>query len=193
MPLTSHQHSNRHSGPVATFRRLARRLGTERFSRDGPQHGHQEGHQDGVHDGHRNGAPNGEHDGRSYGTLDGHHDGHRDGATLTFHVVGDTIVACPPGYRPAPTAEEHAREFLHYLQTSGVIPVGYFVAAKTLEMELYPRFVAQYGWVAHSWNTVAMHFGRLVEKRQKDRRSGPDRLGSSPREYRIPRPPPPSP
>ena len=51
---------------------------------------------------------------RVSGRLGGLQDGKLGGSpsTVTYHVVGDTVVGCLPGYQPSPTAEQHAMEFV---------------------------------------------------------------------------------
>lgn len=166
--------------PPAPRSRLSRALrGLARLSHNGVQHG----------------TPNGHHDGNSDGKLEGqqygYHDGEPDGLAhgdIAYAVQGDTVWVMPAGYRLLPTAGEHAQEFLNHLQS--IKPLhGRWVASRSLAEELYPRFLQQVGWPAQAWTRVAHQLRSLkgVKKRQRDRRTGPDRTGSSPTEYFIPR------
>jgi hypothetical protein len=148
----------------------------------------------GVQDGAQHGNSHGHHHGNCKGELDGHHEGAHDGESngtangnLVFVVRGDTVWPMPQGYRPLPNAREHAQAFLNHLQSIKPMP-GRWVASRSLEAELYPRFLQQADWPAQAWTSVARHLRSLkgVKKRQRDRRSGPDRTGPSPTEYFIP-------
>lgn len=67
---------------------------------------------------------------------------------------------------------------------------GRWIGARSLAEVLYRQFTEHIGWPEHSWKTVGIQFRQLpgVRRRQKDRRRGPDRRGSSPVEYLIPHP-----
>jgi hypothetical protein len=145
------------------------------------------------HNGFQHGAQDGAHYGVHHGNSHGHHHGHRHGepngsTDLAYTVAGDTVLVLPAGYRPLPTAEEHAQAFLNHLQSIEPLP-GRWVASRSLQEELYPRFLQQVDWPAQAWSSVAQHLRGLkgVSKRQRDRRSGPDRTGPSPVEFFIPR------
>jgi hypothetical protein len=142
----------------------------------------------------QHGKLNWHHDGSSYGEPQGYQVGVRDleadgrpDGDLDLVVRGDTVWVLPPGYRPLPNAKEHAEEFLAYLQHIRPLP-GRWVSASSLQHEFYPRFLKQVGWPALAWLGVAHQFRNLrgVRKRQRDRRTGPDRTGASPCEYFIP-------
>jgi hypothetical protein len=152
----------------------------------------QRGHQDGY----RNGQSDGVHDGTSDGNCDGNIDGNTNNydifealasdstVDLRFYLDGDSVVPLPAGYRPEPSATEHAREFLHYLQQIEELP-GRWILTRHLQTTLYPRFLAQIGWSPQPWRTVAHHFAKLkgLKKRQQDRRP----TGFAGWQYFIPR------
>ena len=164
---------------------------------------------DGHHIGTGNGVRLGELKGKLHGTQGGHHPGQRNGhhcgtssgadtgtlggnqATdphLVLSISGDTVWLVPSGTRPLPNADEHAREFLSFLQRIELLP-GRWISADTLQHHLYPEFLNYVRWPAQPWITVAKHFKRLrgVKKRQKDRRVGTERVGSTPTEYFVPK------
>ena len=126
---------------------------------------------------------------RGSGRLSGLQDGEVGGSPsiVTYHVVGDTVVGCLPGYQPSPTAEQHAREFVAYLQRKEPFP-GRWVPAHLLQEYEYPSFIESMGWQPQSWITVARYIYDLglMTRRKNDRRSGPHRRGSCRTEYLVP-------
>ena len=158
----------------------------KQFLRHGPQHGEPNG----IEHGQRHGAQHGNCDGQPNGTQHGFQDGHQHGRNhghqdleTQFYVVGDRLVLCQPGHRPAPGADEHALQFLVWL--SAKLPGALWVAAHDLEHVFYPQFLVATEWPARSWRTVASNLRKLTDRRQKDGRQGPDRHGPSLTEYMV--------
>jgi hypothetical protein len=149
------------------------------------------GVQYGVQHGNSRGHPHVNCDGELQGQQYGHHDGEPEGpalADIAYAVRGDTVLILPAGHCASATAKEHAQALLAHIQSIEPLP-GRWVASRSLQEELYPRFLQQVGWPAQAWTSVARHLRRLkgVKKRQRDRRSGPVRTGPSPTEYFVPR------
>jgi hypothetical protein len=133
------------------------------------------------------------HDGIDHGNREGphhgDHHGQRLGAAFEFVVIGDTVAACPSGSVYPASADVHAEELLRWVRQQK-FPWPRFgrplwVSARDLENLLYPEYLAAVGWEPQPWQTVARHLRKQTRWRQRDRRRGTDRRGSSPTEYMI--------
>jgi hypothetical protein len=159
---------------------------------DGHHDGRDGGFQNGVHEGSRNGCNDGLPDGAHSGSNDGLCNGEPNGALLydPFEIrVGPdgTLIDCEPGECPQPGADEHAELYLLWLQDRGL--GGERVTRSLLERLYTGPFLANVRLEPHNWRTVAMYLARLsgIKVLQRDQRRGPDRQGSSRRDYYIPR------
>jgi hypothetical protein len=187
---------------LALVTRIAKSLGISKLANgqsngthdgacDEAEHGSCDGTQDGQPDGklngHRHGTGNGEDHGQSNGNDD-RNAGRTECASpevrTTYHVVGDRIVARVCGARPAPTPKEHANELLLYLARKEHF-CGRWIEAFDPAEHHYPEFLASIGWRPCCWKTVARELTKLTKWRQRDGRTGPGRIGLSPREYKI--------